>query len=814
MRRNRRYRPLLETLELRLAPANVDVLSYHNDTFLTGQDLQETILNPGNVNATQFGKLFTQAVDGYVYAQPLYRANLVVGGSAHNVVFVATEHDSLYAFDADSLNLLWRRSFIDPANGITTMPSSDTGSRDIVPEIGITGAPVIDGATNTLYLVAKTKEIRAGDSNPHYVQTLYAVDITSSTGANKSTPVVIGDGTGDGFLNQTTTIQVAGNGADSTGGQIKFNAMRQHQRPSLQLLGNNVYVGWASHGDNGPYHGWVVGFNKTTLQPVHWFNTTPNARGGGIWQSEGALSTDGTFLYFATGNGFGPDQGGGPSLGFDPVNSDYGESVIKLSPPVTGTAMVVTDYFTPAEWHQLDLGDADLGSGGVMLLPDAVGSLTHTHLMVETGKTGKIYLIDRDNLGKNNPNPAGPDFNVQTVTAGPGGVWGNPAFYLESANSGLIYYHGSGADTRAFRISGAAIGPASSVYNSNQFFAFPGTQPSISANGQVNSSAIDWELQVDGYGIGQPAVLHAYAARAVAATGTLSELYSSSQTSLRDQLTGAVKFTTATVTNGHVYAGARYSFSLFGLFPSAAQAPAAPSNLAAAALSDTQISLSWANNAVAPSPATGIKIERSADGVTFSQIATVARNVSAFTDAGLAAHTPYWYRVRATNQIGDSPYSSTANAATHVSAPVLTVTNICGSQVDLSWTATANDHYDVERSTDNTNFTRINSSPIPATTTTYSDTGLARATYFYRVRAFSVNPPDSVASNVAPVGLTVLDFSAGFPANPAFLTANGSAQFAETTARLTTGDEQAGSIFFQCPHGSPEICYDVCHPLP
>ncbi len=433
--RSRRFLLHLEALESRLVPANVDVLSFHNDALISGQNLQETTLTPANVNATSFGRLVSQQVDGYIYAQPLYKANLAIPGKGtHNVAYVATQHDSVYAFDADTLSLLWQRGFIDPANGITSVPNGDVGSGDVVPEIGITGAPVIDANSNTIYFVAKTKETRT--DGVHYVQRLHALDI--ATGADKyiinsANPVLsgytIGDSKGgEGYANQTSAIHAAGTGADSGGGDLKFDALREAQRPSLQLLGGRVYVAWASHGDVGSYHGWVVGFNETTLQPEKWWNSTPNARGSGIWQSEGAVSTDGTYLYFAVGNAF-----NGPKPGFSVADGDYSEAVIKLDPTTAGTALTVKDYFVPYDWQNLDNADADLGSGGVMLLPDSVGG--GKQLMVETGKSGKIYLIDRNNMGQFSS--GGPDKVVQIVTAGQAGVWGNPAFYQENPTSGI-----------------------------------------------------------------------------------------------------------------------------------------------------------------------------------------------------------------------------------------------------------------------------------------------------------------------------------------------------------------------------------------
>jgi hypothetical protein len=323
---------------MRLAPANVDLLGYHNDLSLSGANLSETILTTANVNPTQFGKLFSQPVDGYVYAEPLYKANLEIPGQGtHNVAFVATEHDSVYAFDADTPNAgtgpegsLWKTSFlIGP--GVTSVPSpSSISNSDIVPEIGITGTPVIDGNTNTLYVVAKTSEVRSGVT--HYVQRLHALDL--ATGAEKlGGPYQLSDtifgGPEQGFTNVSDiVVNGSGDGADASG-VIHFNAARENNRAALQLANGVVYVAFAAHSDFRPYHGWILGFDATTLQPVQQFNTAPNAGGVGMWQSGGPVSVDSQGnLYFALGNGFvGPT-----SPAFDPAHGNYSTT----SPPLTG----------------------------------------------------------------------------------------------------------------------------------------------------------------------------------------------------------------------------------------------------------------------------------------------------------------------------------------------------------------------------------------------------------------------------------------------------------------------------------------------
>jgi hypothetical protein len=810
------YRPHLEHLEPRLAPANVDVLNYHNDPFLTGQNLMEETLTPANVNPTSFGLLFSQPVDGYVYAEPLYKANFTIAGGTHNVAFAATEHDSVYAIDAESPvagpngnGIYWQTSFIDPANGITTVPSpSEISNSDIVPEIGITGTPVIDGTTNTLFVVAVTKEVR-GSTN-HYVQKLHALDL--STGAEKvNSPYTLGDttfGGPDGGFTDTTSIVVTGkgDGADS-GSHVRFNAARENNRSALQLVNGVVYAAFAAHSDYRPYHGWLIGFDPTTLQPIRVFNTAPNAGGVGIWQSGGAVSYDPQGnVYFAVGNGF-----NGPNTAFDPAHGNYSESVLKLS---TTGQLSVADYFTPYDWQNLDQHDADLGSGGAMLLPDGLGSAAHPHLMVETGKSGKIYLIDRDNMGKFTA--GGPDNVVQIVTAGQQGVWGNPALYQIDPTDAILYYHGSGDVLKGYYVSnghiedGTAQGdrPIMQSPKGSTFSAFPGTQPVISANAIADPShpvnGLVWELQVDNFGGGtpngnKPLMGPAYL-RAYDATDLTKVLYDSKLIGDRDLFGEPIKFTVPTVTDGHVLVGQARLFSVFGLFRNATAIPAPLSNLNIAVApgpKGPEMQLNWTDPVpVQGAEPTGIKIYRSTDGVHFALLTTVFRASTTFADTGpLQIGQRYYYRVVATNQLGDSAPSNTVSAVAPIPSAVLTLTGTGTSSIGLSWTAVANNHYDIERSTDGVNFAPI--ATVPAFQTTYTDTGLAPGLYAYRIHAFNVNPTADSLSNVQGewVG-PALDHGNGF-GNATDLTVNGDSFVSPTEqlVRLTAGDTETGSAF-------------------
>jgi fibronectin type 3 domain-containing protein len=798
-----RCRPEVASLEDRTLLSGVDITQYHNDLYLSGDNLNETVLTPSNVNPKNFGLLFSQQVDGYVYAEPLYMSGLTINGAVHNVVFIATENDTVYAFDADSnqgadAQPLWVRSFTNAADGITPVPWADTLSSDIVPIIGITGTPVIDPSTNTLYVSTKTKEIVDGDSaHPHYVQTLYALDVTTGTDKFVNGGYQIADTVEkpNFSFSNSTAIKVAGTGVDSTGGVVSFNALRENQRAALQLDGNLVLMMWASHGDHPPYHGWLVAFDKTTLQPVAWFNTSPNGNESGIWQSGEPAAVDPAtgVIYFAIGNGTFDEFGSNP-------NNDYGESVVGLNPNPVGNQFTVNDFFTPYQFQVLNDNDADLGSGGTMLLPDSVGSALHPHLMVETGKSGIIYLIDRDDMGKI-PNPGtGPDDVVQSVTAGQAGVWGSPTFLPINANTGIIYYHGTGDVLKGYYITNGHIEDGSlpgdlPILRGKIPSAFPGAQPVISADGTVDpvspTNAIVWELQVDKAGVSGPGILRAYNPL------TLTEYYDSGQTGLRDQLGGAVKFTVPTVADGHVYVGSQYQFSVFGLFPPETAAPATPTNLTAQPklIHTIQIQLNWSNpTPAAGAAATGIEVLRSTNGVNFVQISTVPASATSFTDLGpLNTGTVYTYELVAVNQFGSSAPSATAKVDLTNAPPVLSITNVTSSAISLSWTAAANNQYAIEQSTDGVNFTTI--ATIPASQTTYTITGLAPRTYAYQIGASSVNPTSNSISNVQGTSIgAVIDQSAGF-LNTSALTANGSTQFAEDVARITYDDDQTGSTF-------------------
>ena len=529
--------------------------TYHYDLARDGVNSSEYALTTASVSQATFGKLFACQVDGADYTEPLWVSALTVNGSIHNVIFVATQHDSLYAFDADAspCQQLWQVNLLDSAHGATanetSVCSNDVGQGfgDIQPEVGVTGTPVIDPSTSTLYLVSKSENggCSTGLSSAFH-QRLHAIDLSS--GSEKfNAPVSI-------------STSVAGTGDGSTAGVLQFNSQSQGQRPGLALLKgvaagaslfDVVYVSWASHEDAFPYHGWIIGYNAANVQQqLEVFNTTPNGGMGGIWMGGGTPAADSNNnLYVATGNGtFDADTGG----------KDLGDSVIKLN---TAGALGMTDYFTPFNQGSLNQVDADLGSGGVVLLPDQASGLPH--LLVQGGKQGLIYLINRDSMGHFT---IGTDNVVQEFQAD-NGSWTTPAFWQNT-----LYIAGSGDHGSCDSLHMYSFSPSNSSFttapssSSSHCFPFPGATPVVSSSG--SSNGIVWAADLGCYVIAAspcagPAVLFAYDA-----TNLSRELWNSSQApSLRDQAGNAVKFSVPTVANGKVYIGTRSEVDVYGLLP-------------------------------------------------------------------------------------------------------------------------------------------------------------------------------------------------------------------------------------------------------
>jgi hypothetical protein len=497
-----------------------DVLTYHNDIARTGQYLAETTLTPANVNATQFGKVGFLSVDGKVDAEPLYAGSVSIGGAAHNVVFVATEHDTVYAFDADTRATLWRRSLL--ASGETT--SDDHGCSQITPEIGITSTPVIDrsrGANGALYAVAMSN-----DAQGAYHQRLHALDL--STGAELN----------GGPAEISATFP--GNGAISTNGVAIFNPAQYAERQALTLVNGKLYLGWTSHCDQGVYGGWVMAYDAGTLAQTSAIDLTPNGSEGSVWMAGAGMASDGNALYLLDANGTFDttlDSSGFPSHG------DYGNTFLKLA---TTPKLSVADYFAPMNTVAQSNQDVDLGSGGALVLPDLTDAAGATrHLAVGAGKDSKIYIVDRDAMGKfdSTKNAIWQEIDGQLTS----GVFGMPAYY-----GNAVYYGAVGDRLKAFPIASARLASAPSSSSANTF-PYPGTTPSVSANGTQN--AIVWAAQNGAVG----------ALRAFNASNLGQELYNSNQAGSRDTFGPGNKFITPMIAHGHVYVGTTNGVAVFGL---------------------------------------------------------------------------------------------------------------------------------------------------------------------------------------------------------------------------------------------------------
>ncbi|MFZ0312512.1 MAG: hypothetical protein WAL85_07370 [Candidatus Korobacteraceae bacterium] len=511
-----------------LLAAQVTVPIYQYDNSHSGTNTHESILTPSNVTVSQFGRLAVFSVQGYVYAQPLYVPDLTIGGTSHNVLFVATEHDQVYAFDVNSGQTLWHNNFLagsGPLLEINTVSSNDVSCGDLVPEIGITGTPVIDTTTNTMYVSVETKEYDPVNHALNYRHKLHALDIT--TGLDK-VPA------------RNMNAVVRGVGSGSLGGFITFNALLANQRPSLLLADGQVIVSWSSHCDIGNYHGWVMSFDKTSLTATGVFIDTPNGYEGGFWGGgAGPVVDTAGSIYTATGNGYFDVNNGG---------IDYGDSVLRLT--WSGSRLALADYFTPWDQQTLDDNDTDVNSGGVLLLPNQSGS--YPHLLLQVGKEGTIDLINRDNMG--HFHSGNDDQIVQTLPFAIGGVWGAPAFWNNNAYFGGVYDH-----LKAFSFNPQteqlSSGPSS---QSPEQFNFPGSTPAVSSNG--TSDGIVWIIETDNYSNAGNAILRAYNAENLG-----SELYNSQQNASRDQAGQSVKFAVPTVADGHVFVGTVGQVDMYGL---------------------------------------------------------------------------------------------------------------------------------------------------------------------------------------------------------------------------------------------------------
>jgi len=547
------------------------VLTYHNDTARDGVNSHEFALSSSTVTTATFGKLFSCRVDGAIYTQPLWLKGVNIAGGTHNVVFVATQHDTAFLFDADASPCVtyWNINLLDTLHGGTSGEApvtwNDVGNcfGDIYPEVGVTGTPVIDTSTNTIYLVSAseshpTNSGSCSGTSGNFYHRLHALDL----------------GTGSEKFNAPVTIaaSVPGTGDGSNNGIVDFNSQLEHNRSGLAEFGGKIYVAFAAHEDARPYHGWLLAYSASNVQDqVAVFNTTPNGvngADGGIWAGGGAPAIDsGGDVYVSTGNGI-----------FDelppPPNDDYGDSILRLHSftgnTTNGVNLNIAGYFTPYDQFNLAQGDTDLGSGGVVLFPSQNGS-GPKHLLTEVGKEGVVYLIDRDHMGQFN---AGNNDQIVQSFTGPGnGQWGVPALWHHN-----LYVGGQFDTIRQFTFDPSTELFSTSVASqSPQGFGYPGASPSVSAQG--TGRGIVWAIDSSFYGYASPnagvncsvvpvpaacsgpAILHAYNA-----TNLAQEYWNSSQApNHRDQAGNAVKFVPPTIANGRVYVGTRTELDVYGL---------------------------------------------------------------------------------------------------------------------------------------------------------------------------------------------------------------------------------------------------------
>jgi len=568
------------------------VLTQHNDILRTGQNTTESILNTANVNVNQFGKLFVLPTDGQVYTQPLYVPGVAINGATHNVLIVASEADSVYAFDADSntganSKPLWKASLVDLAHGAgageTSLNSATTiDCTDVQPQIGITSTPVIDPTSNTIYVEAKSTN---GSS---YFHRLHALDLL--TGNEKS----------PGPIQIAATI--AGTGDGSSNGQLIFNSatmsLHQQARPGLLLMNGTIFIAFASHCDFGPFHGWLFAYDAPTFTQKSVYVTTPNGGLGGFWMSGAGIAADSSGnIFIASGNG-----------DFDTVNvpaRETGDTLLKLG--TTNQILTLLDYFTPQDQQALSTGDVDLGSGGVLLLPDQPGSFPH--ILVQAGKEGRIYVVDRDQLTTGNSHYCSGCANdseiiEESASGAVGGMWSMPAYWNNN-----IYFWGNSDVLKSIPVTNG-LPDFTHISSNSTSIVFPGATPSISSNGTASGTAILWAIDSSQYGPPGPgpgpAVVYAYDA-----TNVLNELWNSTRAANnRDQAGNAVKFTTPTISNGKVYIGTSTEVDVYGLFSGVVPAAATP------AISPASESVTSAVQVTRSDPTPGAAIARMTEGST------------------------------------------------------------------------------------------------------------------------------------------------------------------------------------------------------
>jgi len=741
-------------------PTPVPVLTWRYDLTHAGQNTSETALTPANVNSNAFGKLFSLSVDDHVFAQPLYVPNLKMSdGQVHNVVFIATENDSIYAFDADVKGKpIWQISLLTAAYGAdagaTPVPQADVApSQDIGPNIGITGTPAINSATDTMYVVSNTKESGA------YFSRLHAINII--TGAEQSgSPANI-------------TATATGTGDGSSGGVVTFSPLWTNQRPALDYYNGYVYIAYSSHGDVSPFHGWVFAYNATTLQQTGAICLSPNDQGASVWGSGAGLPIDTNsgklFVVTSNGNRTTPFKS----------SSDYGQSVVAFD--IANGALTPVDEWTTFNWVALNPPDNDLGSGGLLMLPDQTG--TYPHEIIAAGKEGRVTVLNRDSLGglaasgaTSNTN-AVQDFTISSITAGEG-FWSTAAYW-----NGNVYMWAGGDDGgtpnvgMAFKLNNGTLGttPSSETTFTS---AFPGPTFSVSSNGTQNG--IVWAVKFDQFNTNGPAVLYAFD------PDDLSQvLFESDTNASRDSAGPANKFSVPVVTNGKVYVATYGELDVYGML-NAQQTAAAP------VISPNGGTFSAAQTVTLSSTTSSASIYYTLDGSTPTTSSTLYSSpISISTDTTLnAIATAAGY---SPSTVSSATFTfSNQTAAASFSPAAGTYAN--AQSVSLSDSdANAKIYYTSDGSTPSATST-LYSTPIQVGTTE-------------TIKAIAIDPAmqDSnvtAAAYVIQSGATSIDFGNGF-SSTAGLTLNGvAAADGSGGLLLTTGQTaQAGSVFWSVPIG-------------
>lgn len=752
--------------------AQNNVTTQHNDIARTGANTNETILTPGNVNMTTFGKLFSQPVDGRIYTQPLYMPAITMGsgtpqaGTQHNVVYVATEHDSVYAFDADNntganVSPLWKITLLDAAHGAaagaTTVPNGNLSTSDIVPEIGITSTPVIDPSTNTIYVVGKTLE------GSTYVQRLHALDI--ATGNEKfGGPVAL-------------AAQVAGTGTGSSGGILHWDPEWENNRTGLLLLNGIIYIGFGSHGDNGPWHGWILAYRANTLTQTGAWCASPNGNGDGIWMSGTGLAADVPDpinhpygrIFTATGNG------GYSAVAPNYTNTmNYGDSIIKLDlnngiPTMTSGGVPVGDDFTPHDQASLNGADQDVASGGVVLLPDSVGG--GGRQLVQTGKSGRVWVVNRENMGGYNPSNTKDPQEEAYIN----GVWGGPAYW-----NGTVYLWGSGDHLRAFPFANGVLASSPSSSSTVGTGSYSPT-PSVSSNGTTNG--IVWGIRSDA----NSALLYAFDA-----TDLSIALYNSSQKSPRDATGGTVKFIVPTVINGKVYDGSASQLDVFGLLNGAVQA-------ATPLISPASQTFIGSLQVTITDGSAGAIIYYTTDGSTpsvSSKVYSGPFTVTSTTTVKAVASGGGFL----TSQSVSTTYTLQSQVVVPVFSPAPGSYN-SGQLVTIS-TTTANStiYYTTDGSTPATSSTKY-TGPVFV--------GLSGTLSAIATSAGLSNSPVATGGYLIASSGTGADFANGFGQAASYMTFNGSTGLDDVRLQLTSGlANQAGSAWYNFPVGIKSFVND------